>query len=85
MLKGLLSTLNPKRKTWWFVLREVEGLEAIEFCKILDVSATNFGMLFYRARARLRECLRPVADARDPTVDATINSATSLLFPECLA
>ena len=40
-----------------FVLREVEGFDTGEICKILDVSVTNFGVLMHRARARLRECL----------------------------
>ncbi len=40
-----------------FILREVEELETSEICKILGVSATNFGVLIFRARARLRECL----------------------------
>lgn len=40
-----------------FVLREVEGLDSPEICKILEVSATNYGVLMHRARARLRECL----------------------------
>ncbi len=41
-----------------FVLREVEGLPATEICKILDISATHYGVLMHRARIRLRECLR---------------------------
>jgi RNA polymerase sigma-70 factor, ECF subfamily len=40
-----------------FVLREVEGLDTGEICKILEVTVTNFGVLMHRARARLRECL----------------------------
>jgi RNA polymerase sigma-70 factor (ECF subfamily) len=40
-----------------FVLREVEGLETSEICKIIEVTVTNFGVLMHRARARLRECL----------------------------
>ncbi len=40
-----------------FVLREVEGLSTEEICKILEVSRTNLGVLIYRARNRLRECL----------------------------
>jgi len=40
-----------------FVLREVEGLDTPEICKILGVSVTNLGVLLFRARARLRECL----------------------------
>jgi RNA polymerase sigma-70 factor (ECF subfamily) len=40
-----------------FVLREVEGLVSEEICKILDVTRTNLGVLIFRARNRLRECL----------------------------
>jgi len=47
-----------------FVLREVEGFPTEEICKILDVTVTNFGVLIYRARARLRECLESKGWAR---------------------
>jgi hypothetical protein len=40
-----------------FLLREVEGLETKETCKILEVTRTNLGVLLYRARNRLRACL----------------------------
>ena len=40
-----------------FVLREVEQLPTDEVCKILEVTANNLGVLFYRGRNRLRECL----------------------------
>lgn len=40
-----------------FVLREIEGLRGDEVCKILEVSVTNMGVLMFRARNRLRECL----------------------------
>jgi len=40
-----------------FVLREVEGLVSEEICKILSVTRTNLGVLIFRARNRLRECL----------------------------
>ena len=46
---------TPQRMA--FILREVEGFSTIEICKILEVSRTNFGVLLYRARNRLRECL----------------------------
>ena len=36
-----------------FVLREVEELDTQEICKILDVTATNMGVLLHRARTRL--------------------------------
>ncbi len=45
------------QKRMAFVLREVEGLATEEICKILEVTRTNLGVLLYRARTRLRECL----------------------------
>ena len=47
----------PANQRAAFVLREVEGFDTAEICKILDVSVTNFGVLIFRARAKLRECL----------------------------
>lgn len=47
----------PERQRLVFVLREVEGLETEEICKITDVSRTNLGVLLFRVRNRLRECL----------------------------
>jgi len=47
----------PTSQRMAFILREVEGFSTKEICKILDVSRTNFGVLIYRARNRLRECL----------------------------
>jgi RNA polymerase sigma-70 factor (ECF subfamily) len=40
-----------------FVLREMEGADTEEICKILDISVTNMSVLLHRARARLRECI----------------------------
>jgi len=40
-----------------FALREVEGMSTEEVCKILEVSANNLGVLLFRARNGLRECL----------------------------
>ncbi len=47
----------PSKQRMAFVLREVEGLETEEICKILEVTRTNLGVLFHRVRNRLRECL----------------------------
>ena len=47
----------PDRQRTAFVLREVEGLSTKEICKILESSATNLGVMLFRARNRLRECL----------------------------
>lgn len=40
-----------------FTLREVEGFDTEEVCNILDVTANNLGVLLFRARNGLRECL----------------------------
>ena len=57
----------PTKQRMAFTLREVEGLSTQEICKILEVSRTNLGVLFYRARNRLRECLeaKDVRGSRD--------------------
>ena len=47
----------PDRQRLAFVLREVEGFTTGEICKILEVSSNNVGVLLFRARNRLRECL----------------------------
>jgi RNA polymerase sigma-70 factor (ECF subfamily) len=47
----------PERQRLAFHLREVEQLETDEICKILEVSVTNLGVMLFRARNRLRECL----------------------------
>jgi RNA polymerase sigma-70 factor, ECF subfamily len=56
LIRGCMDGL-PANQREAFVLREVEGFETGEICKVLEVSVTNFGVLMHRARARLRECL----------------------------
>jgi len=57
--EGLEACLEeaPLPQRMAFVLREVEGLATPEICKILDVTSTNLGVMFYRVRNRLRTCL----------------------------
>ncbi len=40
-----------------FYMKTVEGEETETICKMLDISPTNLGVLLYRARLKLRECL----------------------------
>lgn len=47
----------PSAQRMAFVLREVEQLATEEICKILHVTRTNLGVMLYRIRNRLRECL----------------------------
>lgn len=56
LIRGCMEKL-PANQRAVFVLREIEGLETPEICKILEVTVTNMGVLFHRARTRLRECL----------------------------
>ena len=49
-----------------FALREVLGFTTEEICKILDVTRTNLGVLLYRARNRLRECLEAKSVGGEP-------------------
>ena len=56
----------PTQQRMTFVLREVEDFGTEEICKILGVTRTNLGVLLYRVRNRLRECLgtKGVSDAQ---------------------
>ncbi len=56
----------PTKQRMAFILREVEGLGTDEICKIQGVTRTNLGVLLYRVRNRLRECLeaKGVSDAQ---------------------
>ena len=56
----------PTQQRMAFTLREAEGLGTDEICKILEVTRTNLGVLLYRGRNRLRECLetKGVSDAQ---------------------
>jgi len=40
-----------------FNLKQVEELMSKEICNILDISNTNLGVLIYRAKNKLRECV----------------------------
>ena len=46
-----------ERQRMAFLLREIEGMATHEICKSLEVSATNVGVMLFRARNRQRECL----------------------------
>ena len=40
-----------------FVLREMENVETIDCCKILNISANNLWVMLHRARTQVRSCL----------------------------
>lgn len=47
----------PVNQRMAFFLKEVDDQPTTEICKILEVSPTNLGVLLFRARTRLKECL----------------------------
>lgn len=47
----------PRAQRIAFYLREVEEMKTPEICKKLGVTSTNLGVLLFRARNRLRECV----------------------------
>lgn len=55
-IEKCLETLPDKQRDA-FLLKEVEGLETAELCNVLEITVTNLGVILYRARNRLRECL----------------------------
>jgi RNA polymerase sigma-70 factor (ECF subfamily) len=40
-----------------FILREVEELDSEQICRTMEISRSNLGVLLYRGRNLLRECL----------------------------
>ncbi len=56
LIESCLETATPRQRLA-FLLSEVEGMEVKEICNALGISVTNLGVLLYRVRNRLRECL----------------------------
>ncbi len=56
LIEGCLEAVPTKQRMAFF-LWEVEDLQTQEICKILEVTRTNLGVLLFRVRNRLRECL----------------------------
>jgi len=55
-LRDCLDTV-PERQRQAFVLRLADDVPMDDVCKILGVNANNVGVLLFRARVRMRECL----------------------------
>jgi RNA polymerase sigma-70 factor (ECF subfamily) len=47
----------PRAQRIAFYLREVDEMRTEEICKKMAISGTNLGVMLFRARNRLRECL----------------------------
>ena len=55
-LTKCLSGLSPNQANA-FTLREIEGADTGEICKVLNVTETNLWVILHRARMLLRRCL----------------------------
>ena len=55
-LAGCMDRLSP-RAAQVFTLRELDELETEQICELLQLTPTNFGVILYRARKQLRDCL----------------------------
>lgn len=47
----------PERLSGIFVLREIDGLDSGEICKLFNISPSNLWVILHRARHQLRNCL----------------------------
>ena len=56
MFQNCLSNL-PETHRRAFALREIDGINSEEICKILSITSTNLWVMLHRARSRLRKCL----------------------------
>jgi RNA polymerase sigma-70 factor (ECF subfamily) len=56
VLQDCLSEISD-RLAQVFTLRELEGMDTEEICKIMDISATNAWVMLHRARGFIRDCL----------------------------
>ena len=56
VLNGCLSEL-PSRLARAFTLREVDGLDSKDVCKVLDITSTNLWVMLHRCRMQLRRCI----------------------------
>lgn len=52
----------PVAQRMAFCMREIDEHGTSEICKILEVSTTNLGVMLFRAKARLRECIERKAE-----------------------
>lgn len=64
IVKGCLDGL-PVKQRMAFLLKHMREEATEEICNVLDVSVTNLGVLLFRARNRLRDCVEKKANDRE--------------------
>jgi len=55
----------PQKQKMAFFLKEMEGESTADICNIMHVTATNLGVLLYRAKSGLRGCLEKKVKRND--------------------
>mgnify|MGYP000520267280 CR=1 FL=1 len=48
-----------------FCLREIDDHGSDDICKIMDITGANLGVILFRAKARLRECIERKAQGKE--------------------
>jgi RNA polymerase sigma-70 factor (ECF subfamily) len=86
-LKVLYQALDklPPRLAQVFVLREMDGLESEEICKILDITRSNLWVMLHRARTRLRHHMEAVWLKDSSQTDAIRPRISELSRPVSMA
>ncbi|MBH0237196.1 RNA polymerase sigma factor [Methylobrevis albus] len=67
---GFIAALPPAQRAV-MILRDVEGHDAAETCRLLDISPENQRVLLHRARARVRSLLEALTKGAAPPAAAT--------------
>ncbi len=58
-LNHCLSKLNPTMSQI-FTLKEIAGKSPKDICSKLDITSTNYSVILYRARMKLRQCIEHI-------------------------
>ena len=65
LIESCLEAL-PDRYRDAFYLKEVEGEDTEVVCEVLGITPNNLGVVLYRARAKLRDCIEAKAKGDGP-------------------
>lgn len=65
LIQKCLDSL-PLTQRMAFCLKEIDGHGSSDICNVLNVTVTNLGVLLYRARNRLRECIEGKTQSPKP-------------------
>jgi RNA polymerase sigma-70 factor, ECF subfamily len=67
ILQECLETLPAAQRTA-LSMREIQGMTTAEICNKIGVTTTNLGVLLFRARNRIRECVEKKVSRKGPRV-----------------